>query len=79
MIHLRPSGVTLAVVAVLVTLLVAVASCGCACAPRPEPMPPLPAWAEYTLTRPQYRNLSPDADHPGWRGRGQVCGAGKCG
>lgn len=74
-------GATLAVLALLATLLAAVASCGCApCGPWLSPVRPAPSWDEYVERHPQYRDLSPDADHPGWRGRGgQVCGAGKCG
>jgi hypothetical protein len=81
--------------AIAVALLVAallLPSCACRPAPSypaPAPMPQPPCgtvdgsppatWAEYVRIFPHFRYLSPAADHPCWKGSGQVCGAGKCG
>jgi len=76
-------GVRALAVGVIVALVVALAFACSACACRPCPPPPVKApgsetWGEYIGARPYYRDLSPDASHPGWPGRGQVCGGGKC-
>lgn len=60
---------------VAVALAACVALAGCAACPAPAPA----SWAEYVERHPYYRDLDPSKDHPGWRGTGGVCGAGKCG
>jgi hypothetical protein len=64
---------------IVVLFAASLAGCACRpCPPRPMKAPGTETWAEYIATRPCYKDLHPDASHPGWPGRGQVCGGGKC-
>ena len=82
-------AVVWAIAVALIVLCLLLPSCGCRpAAPAPAPMPQPPCgtvdgtppatWAEYVRIFPHFRDLSPAADHPCWKGSGQVCGAGKC-
>ena len=68
----RAVGVAWAIAVALIVLMLLFPACAC------RPASPAQSWADYVRARPYYRDLSPAADHPCWRGSGQVCGAGKC-